>query len=149
MVCLGNICRSPLAQGILEAKIKNNSLDWIVDSAGTSGYHSGEAPDIRSIEIAKKNGIEINSQQSRRIEYQDLKSFDLILVMDQSNLQNLRSMTSENLYQNKIKLILDFVYPGQNRAVPDPYYDNGFEKVYDMLDQAADHIINHFRTNSE
>jgi protein-tyrosine phosphatase len=141
MVCLGNICRSPLAEGILQKKISDKNLEWQVDSAGTSGWHDGELPDFRSIEIAKKYNIDITSQRARKLVVEDLDRFDLILAMDSSNYQNIVKLSTNKLQEDKIKLILNFVYPSENRAVPDPYFDNGFENVYQLLDQATDKIL--------
>lgn len=141
MVCLGNICRSPLAQGILESKVKKQQLDWQVDSAGTSAYHIGEAPDPRSIEIALAHGIDISTQRARQFVQRDLEDYDLILPMDSSNYQNIRMMCRDKSHEHKIKLILNYVYPERNMAVPDPYYDGGFSKVYDLLDAATDAIL--------
>ncbi len=142
MVCLGNICRSPLAQGILEAKIKSLGLDWIVDSAGTSGYHNDELPDIRSIEIAKYHGLDISNQRSRKINENDFEIFDLIFAMDQSNFRNIKKL-GRTLDESKLHLIMNMVN-SDNQPVPDPYYNDGFPKVYKMLDEACDAILDRF-----
>lgn len=141
MVCLGNICRSPLAQGILEAKVNNLNLDWEVDSAGTAGYHQGNPADSRSIATAAENGIDITHQRSRKFIARDLDYFDLILAMDASNYNHMMQMATEDDQRDKIKLILNYSHPGENRQVPDPYYHGGFDKVYEMLDAACDKII--------
>jgi len=140
MVCLGNICRSPLAQGLLESKVREAGLDWIVDSAGTSAYHIGEPPDKRSIQKAAEYNIDITGQRARQFTKADVKEFDLILAMDSSNFVNIKNLTQKSAL-DKIKLILNFVYPEQNMAVPDPYYDDSFSRVYELLDQATDAII--------
>jgi len=142
MVCLGNICRSPLAQGILENKIKEHNLSWEVDSAGTSAYHIGDHPDQRSIDKAHEHHIDITNQRARQFVKDDLDEFDLILVMDSSNYQSARSLCTDKIHEDKIKLILNYVYPEQNMAVPDPYYDGSFSRVYELLDQAVDALIN-------
>ena len=147
MVCLGNICRSPLAQGILEEKIKKLSLPWIVDSAGTSGWHIGEPPDARSVQKAQEYNIDITNQRSRKISLEDLDNFDLILAMDSSNFQSIYTLSDKKKHHDKIKLILNFVYPGQNLAVPDPYFDNSFQRVYDLLESAMDHLIEKYKSN--
>ena len=144
MVCLGNICRSPLAEGIMSDKITQLKLLWTVDSAGTSGWHNGEKPDQRAIEVAKSHGINIANQTSRMLSTQDLDEFDLILAMDSSNYQNILKLVTNKVQEEKIKLILNYVYPNENRAVPDPYYDNSFEKVFQLLDLATDKIIAEF-----
>ncbi|KAB1159682.1 low molecular weight phosphotyrosine protein phosphatase [Tenacibaculum aiptasiae] len=137
MVCLGNICRSPLAEGILQSKLSSQS--FFVDSAGTAGYHVGELPDRRSIEVAKKYGIDITNQQSRKFVKSDFEDFDLIYAMDESNYNNIVSMTDDYNEIQKVKMILNELYPNENRSVPDPYYggDQGFENVYRMLDEAC------------
>lgn len=142
MVCLGNICRSPLAEGILQDKIDKNSLAWTVDSAGTGGYHVGQLPDPRSIDIANKNGVDISHQRARKVRSIDFEEFDLIFAMDSYNYQDLLKDAREDEKQ-KIKLLLNELYPSQNRSVPDPYYggDEGFKNVYEMIDSACECII--------
>ena len=142
MVCLGNICRSPLAEGILKHKVNEQGLDWIVDSAGTGSWHVGELPDSRSIATAQAHHIDINDQRARQFSRQDLEDFDLILAMDSSNYQNIVRHANEG-QKSKVHMILNFLHPGMNQSVPDPYYggDDGFEKVYQMLDQACDKVI--------
>ncbi len=139
MVCLGNICRSPLAQGILESKVKSNI---IVDSAGTAGYHQGELPDSRSIAVAKKYAIDITNQRSRKFEVKDFDRFDIIYAMDKSNYKDLLKLTRNDLDVKKLKLILNEVTPNEDLDIPDPYYggDKGFDNVYHMLDEACDII---------
>ena len=141
MVCLGNICRSPLAEGILLAKIKERNLPWIVDSAGTSGWHQGELPDPRSIAVAKAHNIDLTYQRSRQFVKADLEQFDLILAMDSSNYSNILRLATTEKQKSKVKLILNYAYPNENRAVPDPYYEGGFEQVYQMLVAACEKII--------
>ena len=141
MVCLGNICRSPLAQGILESKVLEQNLDWTVDSAGTASYHVGELPDSRSIKVAKKNGIDITTQRSRKVRQEDFEDFDLILAMDASNYNNLKNQSKDERESDKIKMILNYAHPGENRQVPDPYYEGGFDKVFQMLEDACDKLI--------
>lgn len=142
MVCLGNICRSPLAEGILQHKINNLSLGWEVDSAGTSSFHAGEKPDIRSIQVAIKNGIDISNQRSRPFRGWDFETFDWIYVMDSSNYRDVIAMAQSEKEKEKVKLIMNELSPGKNIAVPDPYYGEfGFENVYKMLDQACNKIV--------
>jgi protein-tyrosine phosphatase len=140
MVCLGNICRSPLAEGILKSKIDSSKI--IVDSAGTGGWHAGEQPDPRSIAVAKKHGLDITSQRARQFLASDFNSFDHIFVMDLSNQANVLAMAQMNEDQQKVQLILNEIFPGENVDVPDPYWDEeqGFEKVFQMLDKACDVI---------
>lgn len=141
MVCLGNNCRSPLAEGILKSKLQAAGLDWEVDSAGTSGWHSGEGPDRRSVLIAEKYGIDITDQRSRKVRSIDYIDFDLIYAMDEQNYRDLLQLATEE-ERRKIRMILNESYPGENRSVPDPYWDdNGFEKVFQMLDKACEIIV--------
>ncbi|MEM6964663.1 MAG: low molecular weight protein-tyrosine-phosphatase [Bacteroidota bacterium] len=147
MVCLGNICRSPLAEGIMAHKIQQNELDWEVDSAGTGAWHAGELPDPRSIQVAKKNKIDITHQRARQFKAEDLDDFDLILTMDASNYQNVKKLASTPTHESKIHLIMNFVNPDMNQVVPDPYYgDYGFENVFEMLDEACDCVIEQYRS---
>lgn len=142
MVCLGNICRSPLAEGIMAEKIRQYGLPWTVDSAGTGAYHAGEAPDPRSQQVARNHDMDISQQRARQIKTADFNEFDHILVMDASNYNNVRSMTTDPSAQAKVEMIMNFVEPGRNIQVPDPYWDNdGFEKVYQMLDNACEAFI--------
>jgi len=140
-VCLGNICRSPMAQGILEAKVEKYHLDWSIDSAGTSGWHDGEHPDQRAIQTCLKNGINIRDQISRKVRPIDFTDFDLILVMDQSNYDNVIKLTSHPKERAKVQLILDYNKNTQGREVPDPYFDNSFDVVYELLDEAIEEVI--------
>ena len=141
MVCLGNICRSPLAEGILKAK--TNHLDVVVDSAGTAAYHIGEQPDIRSIEIANKYGVDLTSQRARQFSVNDFDDFDKIYAMDSSNYANIISLARDEKDRDKVDVILNESNPKSFQSVPDPYYggDNGFQDVYDMLDKACDKIV--------
>lgn len=142
MVCLGNICRSPLAEGIMKAKVEQNRLPWEVDSAGTGSWHIGELPDPRSVKIATEKGINITDQRARQIQKSDLEHFDLILAMDSSNYNDILRLSNHPDHASKVKMIMNFVQPGYNQNVPDPYWDDdGFEKVYQMLDLACDKII--------
>ena len=145
-VCLGNICRSPAAEGIFNQKIKERDLEklFVVDSAGTGSWHVGNLPDKRMRSTALSRGIELTSR-SRQIEENDLYEFDHILVMDKDNLDAVKSLTKDqnNPVNSKIKLILSYSKKFQLDEVPDPYYggQNGFEKVIDLLDDAMDGLI--------
>ena len=107
MVCLGNICRSPLAQGLLEAKIKSNQMNWLVDSAGTGNWHIGDPPDSRSVKIARLHGIDITQQRGRQFSVQDFDIYDLILPMDQQNMDDILYKSRSKEHEKKVKLILD------------------------------------------
>ena len=139
MVCLGNICRSPLAEGIMRSKISN---DFIVDSAGTGGWHAGELPDKRSISTAKNRGLDITSQRARQFKISDFETFDYIYVMDNSNYKDVMALAPNDEAKSKVKLILNELFPNENVDVPDPYYggQDGFENVFDMLNEACDVI---------
>lgn len=140
MVCLGNICRSPLAHGILASKAPK---DWFVDSAGTSGWHEGERPDTRSIVTAKGRGLTIDDQRSRLFTPDDFKNFDIIFAMDSSNYSNIIKMAPDEESKTKVRLIMNEAYPGRNKQVPDPYTggQSGFEDVFDMLELAVDQFL--------
>ena len=141
MVCLGNICRSPLAEGILKNKTQN--LDVFVDSAGTSSYHVGNLPDSRSIEIANKNGIDLTYQRARQFSEKDFDDFDKIYAMDTNNYSNIISLARNQSDRDKVDVILNELTPKSYDSVPDPYYGagDGFQIVYNMLDNACDAIV--------
>lgn len=140
MICLGNICRSPLAEGLMRSKL--NFTKFTVDSAGTSGGHKGEAPDKRSIAVAKKYGLDISNQKSRKLIKEDFQKFDYLYVMDESNYRDVVALAANEDEKKKVIKILDEVFPSENLDVPDPYYggNQGFENVYRMLDQATNAI---------
>lgn len=140
MVCLGNICRSPLAEGILQSKLPKDQ--FIVDSAGTGEWHIGKQPDSRSISIANKNGLDISLQRGRQFTSEDFENFDYIYVMDSNNYNDVCSLAKNDEQRQKVKLLLNELFPGENVDVPDPYFglQNGFESVYEMIDQACDVI---------
>ena len=142
MVCLGNICRSPLAEGILKSKIDSNNV--YVDSAGTGHWHIGKKPDPRSIEVAKKHQLDITDQRARQFSKQDFDDFDYIFVMDNSNKKDVLSIARNDSDKEKIHLILNEIFPNENMDVPDPYYggSEGFQNVYRMLDLSCDSIAN-------
>lgn len=140
MVCLGNICRSPLAEGILQSKVHPDKVQ--VDSAGTAAYHIGNLPDPRSIDVARKYGIDLTYQRARQFSVNDFDAFDLIYAMDESNYQNILALVRNSDDESKVKMILNETNPNSNHSVPDPYYGgvDGFENVYRMLDEACEVI---------
>ncbi|MGL4581744.1 MAG: low molecular weight protein-tyrosine-phosphatase [Flavobacterium sp.] len=140
MVCLGNICRSPLAEGILQSKLSTES--FFVDSAGTGDWHIGSQPDKRSIAVAKKYNIDLTTQRARQFKVSDFSTFDRIYVMDKSNYENVVKLAPNTEAKNKVKLILNESTPGQNAEVPDPYFggEDGFEHVYHLLDEVCNLI---------
>ncbi len=140
MVCLGNICRSPLAEAILQSKLPEDL--FLVDSAGTSNYHINSRPDIRSIAIAKKYNLDISQQKGRQFSAKDFDEFDYIFAMDNSNYTNILKLARNPLDIEKVKLILNESHPNQNLDVPDPYYggEAGFDKVFQLLNEACNTI---------
>ncbi len=140
MVCLGNICRSPLAEGILSSKVDTSEIH--VDSAGTAGYHIGKAPDPRSVQIAALNGIDISGQRCRRFSQGDFDNFDYILAMDRENLRHLQELARDERDLMKLHLLLELAGMGEGE-VPDPYYGgpSGFRHVFELIDQATDRLL--------
>ncbi|WP_163408470.1 low molecular weight protein-tyrosine-phosphatase [Flavobacterium ajazii] len=140
MVCLGNICRSPLAEGILASKLPKEN--FIVDSAGTGSWHVGHSPDKRSIAVAQKNGLCIDQQKGRQFKTSDFDEFDYIYVMDNSNFRDIIHLAKTPEHKSKVNLILNELFPNENVDVPDPYYGavNGFDNVYQMLDEVSEII---------
>jgi protein-tyrosine phosphatase len=143
MVCLGNICRSPLAEGILEYKAREAGLPWTIDSAGTNGYHIGEAPHHLSQKVARLNGIDISHQRSRAFTPADFKQFDIIYAMASDVIRDMRYIAGKAYDPSKVDLLMNIIYPGKHLDVPDPWYggEDGYHKVYDMISHACDHII--------
>ena len=140
MVCLGNICRSPLAQGILESKLDEEK--YLVTSAGTANYHIGKLPDSRSIAVARKNGIDISNQRAAQFRESYFDTYDYIFTMDQSNYENVITLAETSSQKEKVQLILNEITPKSNAEVPDPYYggDSGFDHVFELLDDACNQI---------
>jgi len=151
MVCLGNICRSPLAHGLLRHKVQEQGLDVETDSAGTASYHVDEAPDPRTIKTGRKHGIDISDLRGRQFEVEDFDRFDKIYVMDESNYLNVSRLARNESDKNKVDFILNELEAGSDSEVPDPYYggDDGFENVYQMLDKATDSIIQKIKHGGE
>ena len=143
MVCLGNICRSPLAEGILQHKADMAGLKWKVDSAGTANYHVGEPPHKLSQKVARMNGLNISQQCCRQFKKDDMLAFDKIYVMDSENYIDVRRISGELWDEEKTDLLLNELYPGKNMGVPDPWYGNedGYHKVFKLISDACDMII--------
>jgi protein-tyrosine phosphatase len=143
MVCLGNICRSPLAEGILQYKVQKNGLQWIVESAGTGAWHLGQPPHRLSQKVALKNGIDISGQRCRLFRKEDMLHFNRIYVMDKENYNDVKMMSGELWEAGKVDLLLNELYPGEDRAVPDPYYgaEADYLEVFDLVSRACDKII--------
>ncbi|MFO0322645.1 MAG: low molecular weight protein-tyrosine-phosphatase [Bacteroidota bacterium] len=142
-VCLGNICRSPLAEGIMLKLIHEKNIQLEVDSAGTSDFHIGEMPDLRTIENAKNHGVNLTTLRARQFSEKDFDTFDKIYVMDQSNFTNVLALCKNDEQSQKVDLLLNTIYPGKNLQVPDPYFggEEGFEKVFKMVNEACLKII--------
>lgn len=136
MVCLGNICRSPLAEGVMQHLADKHRLGWHIDSAGTGGWHVGEGPDRRSVRAAQNNGIDISKQICRKFRKSDFDEFDHIFVMDKNNYADVLAMAPDEVAANKVKLLLG------NMEVPDPYYDdNQFQPVFELINLGCEDII--------
>jgi len=143
MVCLGNICRSPLADGVLRHKVQEKNLPWVVDSAGTASYHIGSPPDPRMVKTASKHGVDIGFLRARQFTSEDFNAFDRILVMDKSNYANVLNLASNQEDINKVMFLMDYLNPMQQKEVPDPYYgaQEDFDVVYKLVDEATDAIL--------
>lgn len=143
MVCLGNICRSPLAEGILQKKIDEAGLPWEVDSAGTNGLHNGESPHHLSQKTARLHGIDISRQRSRRFVKEDFDRFDKIYAMAADVVEEMEWIAKDKFNIKKVDLLLNELYPGQNRDVPDPWYgaEAGYHKVFDMIEKACEALL--------
>ena len=150
MVCLGNICRSPLAEGIMRVKAEKHELNITVDSAGTSNYHTGEFPDKRSVRNAGQHGVDISKLKARQFSIRDFDNFDRILVMDVSNYNDVMALARDDSDRKKVSMILNSLYPESNMSVPDPYYggEQGFESVFMLLDNACEEIATAIKQNS-
>lgn len=146
VVCLGNICRSPLAEGILLHLVKEKNLAITIDSAGTSDYHIGEAPDARTVANAKKHNIDLSPLRARQFVVEDFDWFDKIYVMDKSNLQNVLKLARNENDKQKVDLFLNISHPNGNMEVPDPYFggEAGFENVYQLVWKASEKLISNF-----
>ena len=146
MVCLGNICRSPLAEGVLKHKARQAGLNWQIESAGTNGYHVGEAPHRLSQKVALLNGINICDQKARQFEKADFDRYDKIYAMAEDVLDEIKSIAREKYAEEKVDLFLNELYPGENSSVPDPWYgpEPGFHEVYAMIDKTCDVIVSKY-----
>lgn len=143
MVCLGNICRSPLAEGILRKKASAAGLDWEIDSAGTNGFHVGEAPHHLSQKVAKANGVDIDKQVARKFKRTDVTEYDIIYAMATDVMQDIRKIAGPGINETSIKLFLEELYPNQLLDVPDPWYgaEDGYHEVYELIEKTCDIII--------
>lgn len=143
MVCLGNICRSPLAEGILQKKVDEKNLSWQVDSAGTNGLHDGQKPHQLSQKVALLHGVDISKQRSRRFVKEDFDRYDKIYAMAGDVVEEMEWIARDKFNISKVDLLLNEVYPGQNKDVPDPWYgpEADYHRVYEMIDKACDALL--------
>ena len=146
MVCHGNICRSPLAEGILQHKVKIAGLNWKIDSAGTSDYHTGDQPHYLSQKVARINGIDISHQCARQFKKEDMQKYDKIYVMDSENYLDVKRISRELWNEEKVDLLLNELYPDKNIGVPDPWFgaEEGYHEVFKMITDACDKIMNKY-----
>ena len=146
MVCLGNICRSPLAEGILKEKAIKAGLDWTIKSAGTNSYHTGEPPHPLSQKVAGKNGIDISGQRARRFVKTDMEDYDMIYAMAEDVLYDMKKIAGNAFDDSKVELLLNESYPGQNMDVPDPWSgpESGYHEAFDLINKACDAIIENY-----
>jgi protein-tyrosine phosphatase len=151
MVCLGNICRSPIAEGVLKAKAVKAGLNWQIDSAGTNGFHNGENPHHLSTKICLLNGIDISNQISRKFLKKDLLAYDLIFAMANDVIFDIQRIAQDEYSDQKVQLFLESLYPGKLQNVPDPWYgtEKDFVEVYELIDKACDAIINQYANPSK
>lgn len=147
-VCLGNICRSPMAEGIMKSLARKNNLDWYIDSAATESYHIGAMPDRRAIATCKRHGIDIDDQRARKLTANDLEAFDLIYALADEVMQEIRHDHKAAAGNRKLQLLLDELFPGEQRSVPDPYYGNeeGFEPVFQLIKKGCEAVLHKYGT---
>lgn len=150
MVCLGNICRSPLAEGILQHKAWQAGLQWSVESAGTNSYHTGEPPHPLSQKVAGLNGIDISQQRARDFRTADFDMYDKIYAMSGDVIDNMKWIAKNKFDEKKVELLMNELFPGKNMDVPDPWYgpEPGYHRVFKMIDEACDVIIKKYTTNN-
>lgn len=143
MVCLGNICRSPLAEGILQNKAFKEGLTWSIESAGTNSYHTGEPPHPLSQKVARINGIDISKQRARRFSSGDFDVYDKIYALAQDVLEDMKKIAGKKFDHSKADLLMNELYPGKNMNVPDPWYgpEPGYHEAFKLIDNACDKIL--------
>lgn len=146
MVCLGNICRSPMAEGILQYKADMQNIKWQVESAGTANYHIGEEPHHLAQKVCRFNRIDISQHKGRQFVKEDMLHYDKIYVMDRSNYSDVKYISGHLFDENKIELLLNELHPGEDRNIPDPWYgsEDGYHEVFEMIDMACNQIINKY-----
>jgi protein-tyrosine phosphatase len=149
MVCLGNICRSPIAEGVMKAAFRKYNIPGSVDSAGVLSYHSGHAPDKRAVRISSNYGVDISSQLARQIRKSDFDEFDFIFTMDQSVQKSIMTLAPSESHRKKVYSFMEFAGYPEGSEVPDPYYSGieAFEQVFEMVDEACEKIIRKWYPN--
>lgn len=147
VVCLGNICRSPIAEGLLRHKVQQHGLNWQVDSAGINSYHTGEAPHRHSQKVCLMNGVDISGQRARRFSAADFERYDIIYAMADDVYEEIRRMGGKHADMDKVVYFLNELEPGSNGSVPDPWYGNedGYLPVYELIDRTCDAIIEKYK----
>jgi len=143
MVCLGNICRSPLAEGVLQHKVSKAGLNWSVESAGTDSYHIGDAPHPLSQKVARMNGIEICDQRARKFAAEDFDRFDKIYALAKDVIDEMKRIAKDKFDESKVDLLMNELYPGKNMDVPDPWSgpEEGYHRAFEMIDAACEAIV--------
>ena len=143
MVCLGNICRSPLAEGILQEKAFKAGLTWSIESAGTNHYCNGDAPHPLSQKVARQNGIDISKQRARKFRAEDIEAYDKIYALAEDVLDDIKRIAGKKFNSNKVDLLMNELYPGKNMEVPDPWYgpEPGYHEVFSLIDKVCDRIV--------
>jgi protein-tyrosine phosphatase len=146
MVCLGNICRSPLAEGILQKKVEEAGLEWTVESAGTNGYHTGEPPHHLSQKVAKQNGLDISCQVARRFTPDDFERYDKIYAMANDVLADMKRISGSKFNEGKADLFLNVLHPGENKDVPDPWFgdEDGYHEVFALIEKTCALIVQNY-----
>lgn len=149
MVCLGNICRSPMAEGIVREEFRLNGIQIEVDSAGTAAYHQGESADMRAQLELQKHGIDISDERAQSFKTEFFKEYDLIFAMDHANYRDILRLTTNEKERRKVNMLMNLVSPNANISIPDPYYggSEGFIKVYEMIKRAAEVLVTLAKSN--
>lgn len=147
IVCLGNICRSPIAEGVLKEKVRKHSLDWTIASAGTNGYHTGEAPHHFSQKVCKTAGIDISGQRAKQFVPQDFAQYDKIYVMADDVYEDVVRIAGKAVDHSKLDYFLNELHPGKDASVPDPWYgdEDGYTPVYEMIEETCEVIVRKYK----
>lgn len=150
MVCLGNICRSPLAEGILQQKANDAGLQWQVQSAGTNHYHIGSPPHALSQKVALLNGIDISNQQARRISKEDMEQYDIVYALASDVLEDIKKVTGNSFRNEKVKLFMDEHPMATFKDVPDPWYgaEDGYHEVFKLINEVCDYIVQQYKSTT-